>query len=319
LRLSIGGGSTDLASYYRRFGGFAISAAINKYVYIGINRTFTDEYFLKYSALERVGSIAEIKHPLIREALRLHSVGPAVEIVSLADIPAGTGLGSSGAFTVGLLRAIYALRRDHASAATVAEEACHIEIDVLGEAVGKRDPYIAAFGGLTCFEFPPEGRVKVTPLKLSGETLNELEENLLMFFTGSSRSASAFLADQKARTEQGDAEMLENLHAVKDLGYRIKDALEAGRTREFAALLDQHWMYKKSRSGDLSNDTINRWYDAAMANGALGGKLVGAGGGGFLLFFAEDRVALRRAMAQEGLAEVRFQFDHDGSAVIVRG
>jgi D-glycero-alpha-D-manno-heptose-7-phosphate kinase len=318
LRISIGGGGTDLPSYYIRQGGFVVSAAIDKYIYIGINRTFTDDYFLKYSALERVKQVEEIDHSIIRSALALHDVGPSLEIVSLADIPAGTGLGSSGAFTVGLLRALHAFKREHVTAGDLAEEAAHVEMNMLGRAAGKQDHYIAAFGGITCFELEPDGTVHVSPLSISTKTLHDLEENLLMFFTGYSREADSLLDEQRMRSEDGDEEMLANLEGVERLGRRIRDVLEAGDTHAFATLMHEHWLRKRERSSSMSNDAINRWYDVGMANGALGGKLIGAGGGGFLLFYAEDQKALRDAMAAEGLTEVRFGFDFDGSAVTVR-
>jgi D-glycero-alpha-D-manno-heptose-7-phosphate kinase len=318
LRISIGGGGTDLPSYYTRRGGFVVSAAIDKYIYIGINRTFTDDYFLKYSALERVKQVDEIDHSIIRSALALHDPGPSLEIVSLADIPAGTGLGSSGSFTVGLLRALYAFKREHVIAGDLAEGAAHVEMNMLGRASGKQDPYIAAFGGITCFEFESDGTVHVSPLSISTKTLHDLEENLLMFFTGYSREADSLLADQRARSEGGDEEMLANLKDVEHLGRRIRKELEAGDMHAFASLMHEHWLRKRGRSSLMSNDAINRWYDVGVGNGALGGKLIGAGGGGFLLFYAEDQKALRAAMAAEGLTEVRFGFDFDGSTVIVR-
>jgi D-glycero-alpha-D-manno-heptose-7-phosphate kinase len=318
LRISLGGGGTDLPSFYKQHGGFVVSAAITKYVYIGINRTFTDDYFLKYSALERVKRSDEIHHPIIRSALTLHPVGPSLEIVSLADIPAGTGLGSSGSFTVGLLRALHAFKREHITPADLAEEAAHVEIDLLGEPAGKQDQYIAAFGGITCFEFSQNGEVQVVPLSLSTATLHDLEEHLLMFFTGYSRDAGALLADQRRRSESGDEAMLAALDYVKELGVEIRDMLRHGDTAGFGRLMHEHWLRKRERSEGMSNREVDRWYDVAIANGALGGKLVGAGGGGFLLFYAEDQKALRAAMKKEGLPEVRFGFDFDGSTVVAR-
>jgi D-glycero-alpha-D-manno-heptose-7-phosphate kinase len=318
LRISLGGGGTDLPSHYERAGGFVVSAAISKYIYIGINRTFTDDYFLKYSELERASTPDEIRHPLVREVLKLHGVEPAVEIVSLADIPAGTGLGSSGTFTVGLLRAVYASKREHVSASALAEEACHIEIDLLGRAVGKQDQYIAAFGGLTCLELDTSGRVHVSPLQIPHQAFLDLEERLLLFFTGYARDADVHLRRQKELTEAGDRGMRENLEDIARIGRLVKDALEAGDNRGFAALMHEHWKRKQLRSDGITSASINRWYEVGIANGALGGKLVGAGGGGFLLFFAENPAALRAAMAAEGLTEVRFSFDVDGSTVIVR-
>jgi D-glycero-alpha-D-manno-heptose-7-phosphate kinase len=318
VRISLGGGGTDLPSFYRRFGGTVISAAINKYVYIAINRTFTDDYFLKYSELERVRDVSEIRHPIIREALTLHPIGPSLEIVSVADIPSGTGLGSSGTFTVGLLRALYAFKRQHVVTGALAEEACHIEIDRLCRSVGKQDQYIAAFGGLNCFEFSPDGQVTVSALRISNQTLHDLEERLLLFFTGYSRNADSVLEDQKARSDKGDQNMLENLQAVASIGKQVRENLEAGNLRGFAALMHEHWENKRSRTNGISTTAIDRWYQVGRANGALGGKLVGAGGGGFLMFYAEDPACLRKAMEREGLPELRFAFDHDGSTVLVR-
>lgn len=318
LRISLGGGGTDLPSYYRRFGGVLISAAISRYIYIAINRTVTPDYLIKYSAFERVATVGEIAHPIVREVLRLHPIGPSIELVSLADIPAGTGLGSSGSFTVGLLRAVYAFKREHVTAGALAEEACHIEIDVLGRPVGKQDQYAASFGGLTCFEIDPNGKVHAAPLMISNDTLRNLEEHLIMFFTGYSRDADEILAEQTTRSEEGDTTMVERLHRVKQIGRASKEALECGDAVEFARLMDAHWQEKRQRSGLMSNSDIDRWYELGMTHGALGGKLVGAGGGGYLLFYAQSRDSLRQSMAAEGLSEVQVLFDYDGSTVIVR-
>jgi D-glycero-alpha-D-manno-heptose-7-phosphate kinase len=318
LRISIGGGGTDLPSYYRRFGGFVISAAINKHIYVGVNETFGGGYFLKYSALERVETLDDIRHPLIREVLRMHDVRPHIEVVSMADVPAGTGLGSSGAFTVGLLRAVHAFQRKYVDPAVVAEEACKIEIEILQESVGKQDQYIAAFGGLACFEFAEDDQVNVQPLNICKDTLYNLEESLMMFFTGYSRNASAVLNDQRVRSELGDDAIFENLHYTKQLGKCIKLALEQGNTRRFGELMHEHWLHKKERSPGTSSECINHWYEVGRENGAVGGKLVGAGGGGFLLFYADDRDRLRRAMSNEGLQEFRFKFDHEGSKLMSR-
>jgi len=317
LRISIGGGGTDLPSYYSRFGGFVISAAINRYLYITLHRTFRKNFIIKYSQLETVEDVSKINHPIIREAFRLHDMEPYIEMVSMADIPAGTGLGSSGTFNVGLLKAIYAFKREHIPTQALAEEACHIELDLLKEPIGKQDQYIAAFGGLICMEFGKDGQVKVSPLRISRETLHDLEDNLLMFFTGYSRSASAVLEDQKKRTETEDSAMLDNLHFTKELGFSIRKALEGGDTVEFAKLMHQHWLHKKQRSSSISNEQISAWYDRGVSHGAIGGKLIGAGGGGFILFYAHDRTALRREMAEAGLAEVRFSFDFEGAKVMV--
>jgi D-glycero-alpha-D-manno-heptose-7-phosphate kinase len=318
LRISIGGGGTDLPSYYRRRGGFFISAAIGKYMFIAINRTFTDDYLIKYAELERRDSVNEIDHRIVRTVLSEHDLGPGLEIVSTADIPAGAGLGSSGAFTVGLLRAVYAFKREHVAPGGLAEEASRIEIEMLGQPVGKQDQYIAAFGGLTCFEVDTDGLVTVSPLAVSNDTLHDLEERLLLFFTGYSRSAGEILADQHQRSEADDSQMLSNLDRTKQLGLEIKQALEGDAPHRFGELMHEHWLSKRQRSSGISNERIDHWYEVGIANGAVGGKLVGAGRGGFLMFYAQDPSALRAAMGAEGLKETRFAFDFDGATVIVR-
>lgn len=318
LRITLGGGGTDLPSYYREHEGFLLAAAIDKYVYVNVMRPFTPGIYLKYSQLEHVDHIADVKHPIIRESLRLLDFKtPQVEITTLADIPAGTGLGSSGSFTTALLKGLYAHRRRHLHQEELAELACHIEIDRLGEPIGKQDQYAAAFGGVTCFTFHKDDRVTARPLNISMDTFFDLEDNLLLFFTGYSRSASSILKDQDVRTKGSDDEMLKNLHYVKELGYQSKDALENGDTAAFGEIMHMHWLHKKQRSGGMSNPQIDKWYDLAMNNGAVGGKLVGAGGGGFLMFMAKDRNKLRHAMSGAGLEEVRFRFDFEGSSVVL--
>lgn len=318
LRITFGGGGTDLPSYYQEHGGFLVAAAIDKYVYVTVMRPFTPGIFLKYSQLEHVDRIDDVQHKIIREALRqLDFRTPQVEITTLADIPAGTGLGSSGSFTTALLKALYAHRRRLLHPGELAELACAIEIDKLGEPVGKQDQYIAAFGGVTCFTFEKDGRVAAEPLGMPMSSLFTLEDNLLLFFTGFSRSAGQILADQKKRSEGHDAGMLQNLHEVKALGYRSREALLKGDTPEFGALMDQQWQQKKKRSGGMSNPQIDEWYELGRRHGALGGKLVGAGGGGFLLFYAEEHRRLREAMTKAGLEEVRFRFDFEGTKVLL--
>ena len=317
LRISLGGGGTDLPSYYREHGGFVIAAAIDKYIYINVHRRFVDGFLLKYSHLEEAATIEEIKHPIIREALRLAGVQERnLEITSMADIPAGTGLGSSGSFTTALLKALHALRKNLVHPAELAEQACHIELEKLREPIGKQDQYIAAFGGITCFKFMPDGRVEAWPLKISEETLYNLEDNLLLFFTGYARSASKILKEQDDKSKQADKAMMENLHFVKELGQQSQAALESDNLPEFARLMDVHWQRKKERSQSMSNQDINAWYDCAMANGALGGKIIGAGGGGFLMFYAKDKTRLRHAMRERGLKEVRFRFDFEGTKIL---
>lgn len=318
LRISIGGGGSDLPSYYRRKSGMVISAAIDKYVYLAVNSTFTDDYLLKYSELERVTDLADVRHGLFREVLTYYGIEPGIEIVSVADIPSGTGLGSSGAFTVGLVLALSAYRHEKLSPQELAEVACHVEIDRLGDPVGKQDQYVASYGGLTRFDFHPDDSVEASALTVSPTTSIDLEDHLLLFFTGYARKATSILADQKSRSEEDDPEMLANLDYVVDIGHRIGDALESGRTGDYAALMHEHWIRKRERSRGISNDRIDDWYELALANGALGGKLVGAGAGGFLLFYASDPDRLRSAMTGAGLPEVRFGFDYDGAVVLAR-
>jgi Predicted kinase related to galactokinase and mevalonate kinase len=319
LRLSLGGGGTDLPSYYRRHGGFLIAAAIDKYVYITIHQTFINELIIKYSSLERVSRIQDIQHPIFREALAaVAHTDLNVEITSMADIPAGTGLGSSGSFTTALLKALHAYKKHLVHPSDLAAQACEIEIDRLHEPIGKQDQYIAAYGGINCFQFLPDDRVEAVPLRLSVETLHNLEDNLMLFFTGYSRSASSILKEQDSKSRDEDRSMIENLHFVKELGLKSKEALEAGDLEKFAELMNVHWNRKKERSGTMSNSTIDDWYAAALKNGALGGKLIGAGGGGFLMFYASDKVKLRHAMTQAGLREVRFRFDFEGTKTIVQ-
>src|SRR5258708_4266678 len=280
-------------------------------------RPFVQGIFLKYSKLEHVETTDEVQHPIIREAIRMLGFRtPQVEITTLADIPAGTGLGSSGSFSTALVKALYAHRRRLLHPNELAALACEIEIDRLGEPIGKQDQYIASYGGVTCFTFAPNEGVEARPLNVGIESLFNLEDNLLLFFTGFSRSASAILKDQKVRTEQSDGEMLANLHYVKELGFRSRDALEKGDTALFGELINEHWEHKRSRSRGMSNPDIDEWYDLGRKNGALGGKLVGAGGGGFLLFYTEQHRALREAMAKAGLEEVRFRFDVEGTKVL---
>jgi len=317
LRISLGGGGTDLPSYYREHEGFLIAAAIDKYVYVTINRPFNEGIYLKYSEIEHVKTVDEVSHNIIREALKLENLNtPQVEISSIADLPSGTGLGSSGSFTTALLKALYSYRHRHINPEELAELACSIEIDRLQEPIGKQDQYIASVGGITCFAFHKDNSVTFAPLKISRETFHALEDNLLLFFTGFSRSASEILKDQHVKSQKNDTDMLNNLHFVKEIGYLSKDALESGNTDKFGELMHQHWEHKKKRSGGMSNQNIDAWYETALKNGAIGGKVVGAGGGGFLMFMAHDAAKLRSTMTKAGLQEVRFKFDFEGTKVI---
>ena len=318
LRITLGGGGTDLPSYYERHGGFVIAAAIDRYVYITIHDNFSDDLIIKYSSLERVPSVEHVKHPIFREALHLVGLdGRSMEISSMADIPAGTGLGSSGSFTTALLKALHAYKKNLIQPSDLAEQACHIEIVRLAEDVGKQDQYISAYGGLTCFEFLATGDVLTRALAVSSETLYNLEDNLLLFFTGFTRSASAILKEQNKRSVENDLEMERNLSELKEVAYCTERALLDGDLHCFAELLNAQWEYKKRRTANATTSQIDRWYEVGTRNGALGGKLIGAGGGGFLMFYCEDKPSLRRAMFGEGLREVRFRFDFEGTKVVV--
>lgn len=318
LRISLGGGGTDVPSYYEQFEGSLIAAAINKYVYVTVMRPFTQGVYLKYSEIEQVGQVDEIRHPIVREALKeMKLKTPQVEITTLADIPSGTGLGSSGSFTTALLKALYSHYRKSLHTKELAELACEIEIYRLKEPIGKQDQYISAYGGITEFTFKKDGSVISSPLEISINTTHDLEDNLLLFYTGLSRSAGSILKDQVLKSNSGDKAMIENLHFVKELGSRSKEALLRGDTRVFGELMNEHWERKRSRSFGMSNESINSAYEHALENGAIGGKLVGAGGGGFLMFYANDSEKLRWAMNERGMPEVRFRFDFEGTKVIL--
>ena len=317
LRITLGGGGTDLPSYYQEREGFLISAAIDKYVYITLHETFEKGFFLKYSKFEKCSEIDEIQHPIIREALKLLDwKKPCLELCSMADIPAGTGLGSSSSFTTALLRALHTMQGNIVSTRTLAEEACEIEMNRLNEPIGKQDQYIASYGGITCMNFHRDGYVWVDPLRIDDETLYNLEDNLILYFTGFSRSAGNILKEQNDKSKEHNEDMLKNLDFVKDLGYQSKNALEKGDLDTFADIMNVHWEYKKKRSGGMSNPQIDEWYELALANGAQGGKMIGAGGGGFLMFYVKDKARLRDAMRNTGMSEVRFRFEKEGSRII---
>jgi D-glycero-alpha-D-manno-heptose-7-phosphate kinase len=313
LRLSLGGGGTDLPSYYREHEGFLVAGAIDKYVYMMAHTVFQKRYRMKYSAFEEVDTAAEIKHPLLREAIVRHWHGDPLEIASVADVPAGTGMGSSGAFTVALLKALALARRVSVTPQTLADQACEIEIDILGEPVGKQDQYVAAHGGICTYTFHKDDSVTVEPLELSEQTLGELRNNLLLFYTGAARSASAILADQVARTSDGDENMLENLHLIKEMGYRSAALLRSGDLFAYAELMHEHWQVKRLRSPGMTDENIDNLYTLARRSGVIGGKLVGAGGGGFLLVYARRPDDTREAMAAAGVSELVFDFDSQGA------
>ncbi|MEM3804071.1 MAG: hypothetical protein QXX17_06630 [Conexivisphaerales archaeon] len=323
FRLPLGGGGTDLPSYYSRYGGYVITAAIDKYMHIAVNRMFEDKIRVSYSVTEIVDSPEKIRHPVVREALKNTGIDRHIEIVSIADAPASTGLGSSGSFAVGLLNALYAYRGVHKTARELAEEACDIAMNKLKEPSGKQDEYIAAHGGIKVLEIAKDGHVDVKELKLDQEVISELEHNVLMFYTGIKRDASEVLREQQSRIansskdEKNDEDVVERMHRIKSIGVEIGKALQNGELTRFGELLHEHWIAKRGVSSKMSNDRIDRWCEIARRNGAIGEKLVGAGGGGFLMFYCENgKHELRKALAAEGLQEHRFRFDFTGSKII---
>lgn len=320
LRISLGGGGTDLPSYYETHGGFVLSAALDKYVYIHLNRPAADDLIrVKYSRYEEVSEPSQVEHDLVRPALIELGVTRNIEITSMADVPAGTGLGSSASYLVALLTGLHELKRQRIPTQALAEQACRIEMDLAGHPVGKQDHYVAAFGGITCLEIERDGRVTVTPLNISADVSEVLRSNVLLFFTGMIRGANAILAEQKRDTMSGKSAVLDSLHRTKDLGYQVKAALESGRPDDFGAIMHEHWERKKRRSGLITTPEVDRWYEIARASGALGGKLVGAGGGGFLMLYCPGpaKVAVREVLGSEGLREMPFAFDFEGAKVML--
>ena len=320
FRISLGGGGTDLPSYYSKYRGFILSAAINKYLYVYVNRPAADDFIrVKYSRYEQVASPDEIQHDLVRPALKALNINGSLEIVSMADVPAGTGLGSSSTYLVALLTALYELKRERVPTQGLAEHACHIEMDLAGHPVGKHDHYLAAFGGITCLDINLDGRVRVSPLDVSINIVEDFRNNVLLFYTGISRTSREILEDQKQDTQRGDSTVVDSLHRTKELGHQIKDALEQGDLERFGHLLAEHWENKKRRSGKISDPNIDRWYEIAKENGALGGKIMGAGGGGFFMFYCPNshKAKLRSALAAEGLREMPYDFDFEGAKVLV--
>jgi D-glycero-alpha-D-manno-heptose-7-phosphate kinase len=313
LRISLGGGGTDLPSYYGEHGGYLISGSIDKYVYMLTHTVFQKRYRLKYSEMEEVDTPAEIKHPIFRETLLRHWEGNPLEIAVVADVPAGTGMGSSGAFTVCLIKALSLAKRRSITAGDLAEAACEIELDILKEPVGKQDQYVSAHGGICAYTFATDGTVTVDPLDIDDATQRKLRNNLLLFYTGEARSASAILADQVQRTTDSDQEMVENLHRTKAMGHRSRELLEAGDLESYAELMHEHWENKRKRSPGMTGERIDTLYTLARRSGCLGGKLVGAGGGGFLLVYAQRPEDTRQAMAAAGASELPFDFEFRGA------
>ena len=320
LRIPLGGGGTDLPSYYSQHGGFVLSAALNKYVYISVVEPAIGEtIILKYSQIESVKSVHEVQQPLMREALRFLNLDRPMVIDSIADVPSGTGMGSSGSFLVALLLALHTVKREHVPHKDLAEEACFVEMEKVRQPVGKQDQYVAALGGLTVLDIARDGTVNTSSLALPEHVLEDLQSNLLLFYTGIRRQSFDILQEQANDTERRVSRVLESLHRTKAIGLQVKAALEAGELDEFGRLLHLHWETKRARSESISGSVIDRWYEIARASGALGGKLMGAGGGGFFVFYCrgESRPLLRAAMAEEGLQEVRYRFDFEGAKVLV--
>jgi D-glycero-alpha-D-manno-heptose-7-phosphate kinase len=316
--LTLGGGGTDLPSYYSKYGGFVVTSAIDKYIYLVVKRRFEEEIRLSYSITEIVNSLDDLKHAVVREALRQLELKSHLEIVSIADMPAETGLGSSGSFTVSLLHALHAFKDENPSRKKLAEEACFLEIKILKEPSGVQDPYIASFGGFICLDITREGKVHVSTLKIPDDAIHELQGKILFFYTGLKRKASVVLQDQKNSIEDNTSMALESMHRVKEIGYKVRQELEKGNLDEFGRLQHEHWLAKKATSSKISSSTIDKYYDLGIKNGALGGKMVGAGGGGFLMFYCErDKDKLRKTMVKEGLTEVRFGFEPGGSKIII--
>ncbi len=316
LRLTLGGGGTDLPSYSSEYGGFVVTSAIRKYIYLVVNRRFEESVRASYSVTEVAHPISEIKHPVIRESLKLLNIRGNLEIISSAEVPAKTGLGSSSCFTVGLLHALHTYKDQQLSRQELAEEACHVQMGILGEPCGYQDTFISAFGGFICLDIQKNGCVSVSHLCIPDETVRELEHSLLFFYTGINRSSTEVLQDQIANLQKSGSKALDAMHIVKDIGYQVKRALENGNITEFGRLQNEHWLVKKATSGAISNSLIDHWYDLGMKNGALGGKLMGAGAGGFLMFCCENgRDKIRKAMAKEGLREIVFEFEPEGSKI----
>jgi D-glycero-alpha-D-manno-heptose-7-phosphate kinase len=318
FRVTLGGGGTDLPSFYQEHGGFILAAAIDKYMFLNVNAPIVDDKIrVRYTNSEMVDHVDDVKHTLAREALRHFGVTRGIEIVSIADIPAGTGLGSSSSYLVGLLNALHTLLQDQATPQKLAEEACRIELEVLKKPIGKQDQYMAAFGGLTALDIDPDGRVCVTRLDLDVDLMESLEHNILMFYTNEMRDATAILKKQDSATRTKDKTVVKSLHEIKDIGLEISDAISKGNLRRFGELLDVHWQSKKRLAEGISNPQIDAWYELAKQNGAIGGKISGAGGGGFLMLYCEEnKPRLREALRAAGLRELKFRFDFEGSKVV---
>jgi D-glycero-alpha-D-manno-heptose-7-phosphate kinase len=319
VRITLGGGGTDLKSYYSKYGGFLIAAGIDRYITILANRRFYDSIRLSYSQMEIRDSVDQIEHRIFREALKLVGIKKRIELHSTADVPANSGLGSSSTFTVALLNALHSYKGDFVSRKDLAEEACQVEIDLLGEPIGKQDQYMAAFGGITCLTFDKNGEVLVEALRITEETLDQLEDNLLFFFSGKERSASEILKEQDDKSKKNDPAMDQNLHQIKDIGLKTREYLEKGQVDMFGDLLHTHWELKKQRSNKMSDPFIDECYEAARKSGAIGGKLMGAGGGGFFMFYCKngEKIKVSETLKKMGLRRERFNIDWEGARIML--
>jgi D-glycero-alpha-D-manno-heptose-7-phosphate kinase len=318
FRITLGGGGTDLPSFYRDHEGFVLAVAIDKYMYLNVNTPILEDTIrVQYSRTEVVRHVDEVQHTLAREALRLFHVDDGIEIVSMADVPAGTGLGSSSCYLVGLLNAMHTLTQTPTSSERLAEEACFIELEALSKPIGKQDQYMAALGGLTALEIARDGRVTATRLCLATELVDALESSMLLFYTGAAREAISILEKQDSATKMKTNGVVASLCEIKDIGIEIRDAIVGGHLRRFGELLDIHWQTKKRLSNGITTCQIDEWYSLAKQNGAVGGKICGAGGGGFLMLYCEDnKTRLREAMRKAGLRELNFRFEFEGSKVV---
>ena len=315
LRISFAGGGTDLKAFYEIEPGAVVGTTINKYIYIMVNQPLDDSIKIGYWKTEIVDSVKNIEHAIFREALKSAGLSSNIEVACVSDVPPGTGLGSSGSFTVGLLNALYAYKPAPVSKEALAKEACYIEIDLLGSPVGKQDQYIAATGGLQYVQFNPDETVSREPIACSEDTRNRLEENLMLFYTGQSRSAYSILLKQRAKTRNKDEFQI--LKELKNIAEKMRQLLtEGGDLKGFGELLHEEWTHKKRLVDGISNQSIDRCYAKALAAGATGGKISGAGGGGFLLLYCEkDRQGRVREALRE-LKEVEFTFESKGTTII---
>jgi D-glycero-alpha-D-manno-heptose-7-phosphate kinase len=318
VRFSLGGGGTDLPSYSRDHGGFIVASAVDKYIFVTAARRFYETIRLAYSETEIVDSVDQIKHRIYREALRFAKIEKAIELQSLADVPANSGLGSSSAFTVALLNALHVYQREFVPTAQLAEEACRIEIDLLKEPIGKQDQYISAYGGITAFTFHKDGSVDVERLPVRDEVIDELENNLLIFYSGVERSAAPVLSEQAKTIKDNKNDAVQRMHRIKQLGYDTRDILVRGELDRYGELLHEHWTNKRKLASRMTDSTLDEHYEAARKAGAIGGKLMGAGSGGFFMFYVrpDKKRNVYEALSARGLKHLRFRFDFDGARVV---